>query len=169
MTWVKGTAAAVIVVVVAAAGLIWEGHMLERIFAVGKVPVIDFATLQRADTPNQYLTCPNNLCPAYIDDLPPVYAASVAEVRSAWEAMLQAEPRVTELRRSADGTQIDYVQRSRLLKFPDLITIRFIALDEKRTTLAIYSRSIYGEGDMGVNKARIRGWVAKLNNVLKLS
>lgn len=169
MMWVKMAVAAGCVVVVAAAVLIWEGTTLERILSIGKIPIIDFATLQRADTPNQYLTCPNNLCPAYIDDLPPVYAASVAEVRSAWEAMLQAEPRVTELRRSADGTQIDYVQRSRLLKFPDLITIRFIALDEKRTTLAIYSRSIYGEGDMGVNKARIRGWVAKLNNVLKLS
>ncbi|HNB28017.1 MAG TPA: DUF1499 domain-containing protein [Alphaproteobacteria bacterium] len=169
MMWVKMAVAAGCVVVVAAAVLIWEGTTLERILSIGKIPIIDFATLQRADTPNQYLACPNDLCRAYIDDLPPVYAASVAEVRSAWEAMLQAEPRVVELRRDPQGTQIDYVQRSRLLRFPDLITIRFIPLDDKRTTLAIYSRSIYGEGDMGVNKARIRGWVAKLNNVLKLS
>ena len=58
--------------------------------------------------------------------------------------------------------------------FPDVtsnIVIRFIQLDEKRTTLAIYSRSIsiYGEGDMGVNKARIRDWISRPNTMLKLS
>lgn len=169
MTPLKGVLIAAFVLALAVVVLIWEGTTLERIFSVGKVPVIDFATLQRADTPNQYLACPNDLCRAYIDDLPPVYSASLADVREAWEAMLKDEPRVKELRRDDTGTQIDYVQRSRLLRFPDLITIRFIALDAKRTTLAIYSRSIYGQGDMGVNKERIRDWIAKLNTMLMLS
>lgn len=169
MMLVKGLSIAAVVLLLALVVLIWEGSMLERFFSVGTVPVVDFATLQRADTPNQYLTCPNNVCSAYIDDLPPVYAATVAEVRSAWEALMQREPRVTEMRRDLTGVQIDYVQRSRLFRFPDLITIRFIAIDAKRTTIAVYSRSIYGQGDMGVNKERIRGWVGKLNTVLKLS
>lgn len=169
MTLVKGLLVAAFAVVLALAVLIWEGTVLERVFSVGAVPVIDFATLKRADTPNQFLTCPNSLCTAYIDDLPPVYAGSVAEVRDAWEALMQREPRVTELRRDPEGLQIDYVQRSRLLRFPDLITIRFIAIDAKRTTVAIYSRSIYGQGDMGVNKARIRAWVGRLNTILELS
>jgi len=61
-----------------------------------------------------------------------------------------------------------------LSHFPDVtsnIIIRFIKLDEKRTTLAIYSRSIsiHGEGDMGVNKARIRDWIGRPNTMLKLS
>lgn len=168
MRWMKLLLAAAVGVVLAAGVLIWEGNMLERIFSVGEVPVIDFATLQRTTKPNQYLLCPNDLCRAYIDDLPPLYGATVPELRSAWEALVQAEPRVTELRRDAEGTQIDYVQRSRLLRFPDLITVRFIPIGERRSTLAVYSRSIYGEGDMGVNKARIRDWIAKLNKVLKL-
>lgn len=169
MTLVKGLLVATFALVLAVAVLIWEGSMLERILSVGTVPVIDFTTLERADTPNQYLTCPNDVCSAFIDDLPPVYAASVAETRSAWEALMKNEPRLREMRRDLTGVQIDYVQRSRLLRFPDLITIRFIAIDANRTTLAIYSRSIYGQGDMGVNKDRIRGWVGRLNNVLKLS
>ena len=51
------------------------------------------------------------------------------------------------------------------------ITIRFIKLYDKRTTLAICSRSIsiYGEGHMGLNKARIRDWIGRLNTMLKLS
>lgn len=148
--------------------LIWDGRVPERIFSVGRVPIIEFATLQRRDTPNQYLMCSNDLCNAYIDDLPAVYAATVAEVRGAWEEMLKREPLVRELRRDMTATQIDYVQRSHILRFPDLITIRFISVDAKRTTIAIYSRSVYGQGDFGVNKKRIRDWVGKLNLMLPL-
>jgi uncharacterized protein (DUF1499 family) len=168
--WLKVVIAAGVLLAASAIGLIWEGHMLERIFSVGPVPVLDFRTLQRRDTPNQYLMCANELCrTAWIDDLPPVYAADLEEVRAAWEALMQAEPRVRELHRDETGTQIDYVQRSRLFRFPDIITIRFITLRPHRTTVAIYSRSVYGEGDMGVNKARIRGWITKLNKVLPFS
>lgn len=148
--------------------LIWDGRAPERFFTIGKLPDIEFRTLERRDTPNQYLMCTNQLCSAYIDDLPPVYAATVAEVREAWEAMLAREPRVREVRRDMQATQIDYVQRSRILRFPDIITIRFIKVDDRRTTIAIYSRSVYGRGDFGVNKARIRAWVGRLNLMLKL-
>jgi uncharacterized protein (DUF1499 family) len=148
--------------------LIWDGRLPERFFAVGKAPDIEFATLERRDTPNQYLMCPNDLCKAYIDDLPPLYGANVFEVRKAWETLLQREPRVKELRRNMQATQIDYVQRSAFWRFPDLITIRFIAIGERKTTIAVYSRSVYGQGDFGVNKARIRAWVAKLNAMLPL-
>ena len=67
--------------------LIWDGRLPERFFAVGKAPDIEFATLERRDTPNQYLMCPNDLCKAYIDDLPPLYGANVFEVRKAWETL----------------------------------------------------------------------------------
>ncbi len=148
--------------------LLWDGRLPERFFIVGKLPEIEFKTLERRDTPNQYLMCANQLCRAYIDDLPPIYGANVFEVRKAWETMLRGEPRVKELRRNADATQIDYVQRSAFWRFPDLITIRFIPIGEKKTTLAIYSRSVYGAGDFGVNKARIRDWTGKLNALLPL-
>ncbi len=148
--------------------LLWDGRLPERFFIVGKLPDIDFKTLERRDTPNQYLMCANQLCRAYIDDLPPIYGATVDETRAAWEEMLSREPRVKELHRDLQGTQIDYVQRSAFWRFPDIITIRFIAIGEKKTTIAIYSRSVYGQGDFGINKARIRAWVAKLNAMLPL-
>lgn len=168
MTPWKAIGIGCLILVLSVGASIWEGTVPERIFSVGRVPVLDFATLQRRDTPNQYLMCQNELCTAYIDDLPAVYAATVAEVRSAWEEVLEREPRVRELRRDLQGTQIDYVQRTPIMRFPDLITIRFIPVDETRTTIAIYSRSVYGQGDFGVNKARIRDWVGKLNLKLKL-
>ena len=168
MTPWKAIGIGCLLLALAIGGLIWEGRVPERFFTVGRLPDIDFATLQRRDTPNQYLMCTNQLCKAYIDDLPPIYGANVVEVRKTWEIILQREPRVKELRRDPQATQIDYVQRSAFWRFPDIITIRFIAIGEKKTTIAIYSRSVYGQGDLGVNKARIRDWVGKLNAMLPL-
>jgi uncharacterized protein (DUF1499 family) len=157
-----------VLLVLVAALLIWDGRLPERVFTVGRVSEFDFKNLQRQNMPNQYLMCTNQLCNAYIDDLPPIYGANLFEVRKAWETMLQGEPRVKELRRNVDATQIDYVQRSAFWRFPDVITIRFIPISEKKTTIAIYSRSVYGQGDFGVNKERIRAWIAKLNGMLPL-
>jgi uncharacterized protein (DUF1499 family) len=55
-----------------------------------------------------------------------------------------------------------YIQRSERLGFPDTIVVRFIDRPEGQSTLAIYSRSQFGESDFGVNKARIERWLAKL-------
>lgn len=168
--WAIGKALSIgcALVIVVLGLLIWDGRLPEKFFTVGKITELDFKNLVRRDTPNQYLMCTNQLCNAYIDDLPPIYGANVFEVRKAWETLVQGEPRVRELHRNADGTQIDYVQRSAFWRFPDIITIRFIAVGERKTTLAIYSRSVYGAGDLGVNKARIRDWIGKLNGMLPL-
>ncbi|MCB1632914.1 MAG: DUF1499 domain-containing protein [Pseudomonadales bacterium] len=37
-------------------------------------------------------------------------------------------------------------------------------LGEARSTLIIYSRSVYGYSDLGVNKARVNRWLAELQN-----
>ena len=48
------------------------------------------------------------------------------------------------------------------MRYPDSITVRFLPLEEGRSTLAIYSRSHYGRSDFGVNKERVDGWLASL-------
>ena len=58
--------------------------------------------------------------------------------------------------------QYNYIQRTALVRYPDSITVRFIALGNNRSTLAIYSRSHYGKSDFGVNEARIRSWLSAL-------
>jgi uncharacterized protein (DUF1499 family) len=56
--------------------------------------------------------------------------------------------------------------RSLLFRFPDLISALF--LDEKggKSTIAVYSRSVYGHSDLGVNRARIMGWITELNSAI---
>src|SRR5262245_23817727 len=154
----------VLIVGVAAAvgGLIWEGATLEKVFDIGEVPVVDFGSLERTPTPNQYLLCPQDLCTTGTDGLAPVFDVSAERLQGLWEAMMTEEPRVQEVGRDPAIMQVDYVQRSERLRFPDLITVRFISLGAEQSTVAIYSRSIYGRGDMGVNRARVVEWLTKL-------
>src|SRR5690348_7295794 len=150
-------------IAIAFATLILEGQTLETvIFPVGEVPVIDFATLQRKPTPNQYLLCPAAMCLAQTDGAAPVYNVPVSKLQVAWDQMLAEQPRVEVQRRDITNMQIDYVQRSRILRFPDLITVRFVPVDDTHSTLDIYSRSVYGKGDLGVNRARVEEWLARL-------
>ena len=152
----------IIGIAVAFAALAWEGSTLESLFNVDDQEAIDFTTLQRKPTPNQYLLCPKGMCAAEPDGVAPVFDMTSEQLQVAWDEMLAEQPRVQVLRRDVSNTQVDYVQRSRLLHFPDIITVRFVPVDDTHSTLAIYSRSVYGKGDMGVNRERIEHWLAKL-------
>ena len=153
----------VVGIAIAAAALIWEGTTLESvIFDVGEVPVVDFATLQREPVPNRYFLCPKGMCQTETDGEAPVFDVPVEQLQVAWTEMLAEQPRLQVLRRDVTNVQIDYVQRSRLLRFPDLITVRFVPIDDAHSTVAIYSRSVYGKGDMGVNRTRVQEWLARL-------
>lgn len=152
----------VIGIAVAVAALIWEGTTLESMLYVGDVPVVDFATLQRDDVPNKYLLCPKGACSTRTDGEAPVFDVPVERLQVAWGEMLAEQPRLQLLRRDVTNTQIDYVQRTRFLRFPDLVTVRFVPIDEAHSTLAIYSRSVWGRGDMGVNRKRVEEWLARL-------
>jgi uncharacterized protein (DUF1499 family) len=59
-----------------------------------------------------------------------------------------------------------YVRRTSWLGFPDTIAVRFLDRPEGASTLALYSRSKFGEGDLGVNRARIERWLAKLSTIV---
>jgi uncharacterized protein (DUF1499 family) len=96
----------------------------------------------------------------------PVFEIPVEQLSAGWRRMLAARPRVALLAERADGQQLDYVQRSARFRFPDIITVRFVATAPARSSLAIYSRSIYGRRDFGVNRARVEAWLDRLCETL---
>ncbi|GAB5446564.1 DUF1499 domain-containing protein [Gymnodinialimonas sp.] len=53
---------------------------------------------------------------------------------------------------------VTYVARSRLMGFPDFITIRLVP-EEDTTRLHIFARSRFGQSDLGVNTARVQRWL----------
>ncbi|QXT38771.1 DUF1499 domain-containing protein [Gymnodinialimonas ceratoperidinii] len=51
-----------------------------------------------------------------------------------------------------------YMVRSRLMGYPDFISIRLVP-EEETTRLHLFSRSAYGRSDFGVNTARAQRWL----------
>lgn len=49
------------------------------------------------------------------------------------------------------------------MRYPDTIDGEVFAVGEGKSSLAIYSRSLVGNGDFGVNRARLVRWFAALN------
>ena len=119
---------------------------------------VAFETLEPPNRPNHYLLCPHDLC-RWADAESPVFAVAVAEQRRAWDRLLDREG-VRRLR-DEDG-QIDVEMRTRWLRFPDLVTIRPVPVGAGGSAVAIYSRSLYGHSDFGVNAACVRSWLGAL-------
>lgn len=136
-------------------------RLLSALLTVGDVEAIDFATLKLGEKPNQFLLCPPGYCAAEAHGASPLFPMSMGGLRTQWDAVIVRQPRVTII--AADKDQIDYIQRTALIRFPDIITVRFIALSPGQSTLAVYSRSVYGTSDFGVNRKRIETWLAALN------
>ena len=139
---------------------------LTALFPVGDVETVDFAELKLTDKPNQFLMCPPGFCGANPNADSSVFDISVEQLRARWREVVAAQPRVELLAKDEDGRQIDYIQRSARFRFPDIITVRFISASPSQSTLAIYSRSIYGGSDFGVNRERIDAWLTFLREGL---
>lgn len=121
----------------------------------------DFKNLVRNNKPNSYLVCPENYCSTRIDQVAPVYRMNVTTLMNAWQQMITLQPR-TRLLSHAKPLSYQYVQYSRFFHFPDYIDVAFIPLTDKTSTLAIYSHSVYGHYDFGVNEKRVQSWIHDL-------
>ncbi len=100
------------------------------------------------------------------DGQAPTFKADPATVSRALLDLISESPRAMLIAGSAEEGHITVMQRSRLVGFPDFITIKILETDGG-TALAIFSRSQYGYSDMGVNKARVEGWLQSLDARLK--
>lgn len=132
----------------------------------GSVAFADFAALQRPDSPNTWLVAPAGFPGAAGDETAPAFPVDAVALLRAWVAVVQAQPRTTVLGLSADGLQVEAEQRSRLLGFVDRISFRAIPLAPQQSTLVAYSRSQVGFWDLGVNRNRLRQWLAALTQAV---
>jgi Protein of unknown function (DUF1499) len=148
--------------VLAGVGVFWIGWVQERLLQAGEVPEIDFATLQRRSSPNDFLACPSGLCKAKAEIDSPVFGLPAERLMAAWARAIKAESSVTQLRFDVAVKQFDYVQRTPLMRYPDLVSVRFYELAAGQSSVGIYSRSVYGYGDMGTNRRRVERWLASL-------
>ena len=138
----------------------------ERIWALfgpADLGPVSFETLKRRSSPNDALACPPNICTAKSDVIPPIFALSAPELAKVFAKVVASEPSVEQVALDDGGLTQRYVQRTKIMRFPDTIVVRFIDLGDGRSTIALYSRSQLGESDFGVNRARIERWLEKLS------
>lgn len=126
---------------------------------------MNFEEFQLKTSPNQYLLCPKGMSlRAKPDDSSPVFDVPVETLQRVWREVALRQPRVAMLRDDREGRQCEFVQRSLVFRFPDTMTVEFFAIDETSSTCAVYSRSKYGYGDLGVNRRRVCRWLRLVQN-----
>ena len=134
---------------------------------------IDFARLERPATPNTALAAPAGFRPPP-DLITPAYALAAPALFALVRQVAASEPRTYPAASFApplqeDATlqedsmlQEDWVVRSAWWNFPDLVTAQVTPDGAGHAALILYSRSVYGRSDFGVNRARLRVWLARL-------
>jgi uncharacterized protein (DUF1499 family) len=123
---------------------------------------LNFASFRKIARPNQFLALPTGFTAVEQADLNVAsFAASMDQVRDAWLEILRSEARISGIRQ-LDG-QIEAIQRTSLVGFPDWITAQPVDLGNGRASICIFSRSKYGIRDFGVNEKRVRAWLALLS------
>lgn len=126
-------------------------------------PMPAFATLKLADTPNQYLILPAGFAAdATPHAVSPIFDIPVQRLERLALEVIRAQPRTVQVAADPAERTYAFVQRTALLRFPDTVTIRFIALGANAATLAMYSRSKIGHSDFGTNRKRVEEWVSRI-------
>lgn len=126
---------------------------------------IDFATLRLPPTPNTCLLTPTTAPGAghlHRDPFPVAPGTLMAAVR----ATAAAQPRTFPLADFAAGRQVQWVVRSRLMNYPDIVVAEAAPAGEG-TGLWLYSRSLIGRSDFGVNQARVMAWLPDIETWLR--
>lgn len=164
MTLLKALTAGLLVIaaLTASAFLALGPARIWSYFGPADLGPVAFETLQRRASPNDALACPKEFCTAKSDVIPPVFAASAKDLRAAFAKVIVAEPQLERVDANDQSLTDRYVQRTKLMQYPDTIVVRFIDRPNGASTIALYSRSQLGESDLGVNLARIKRWLDKL-------
>ena len=75
----------------------------------------------------------------------------------ALHSIILASPRTELVAGSPDEGRVTYVTRSKWMGFPDYTTLQLV-----ENKVELWARLRFGQADMGVNKARVEGWLAAL-------
>jgi hypothetical protein len=116
---------------------------------------------------NGFLACPSGYCSAAEAVTSPVFDLPWDRLRDYWMEMISGEARVVGAVADLGPRVYVYIQHSPLLRFPDVVTVELIPLGATRSSIALYSRSRYGEYDFAKNRKRVEKWLFLLQKVAR--
>ena len=125
---------------------------------------IDFPTLRLPTSPNAHLAAPPGATNERHETVPllPVSADRAwAVLRTLGDGM----ERVWKMAEWPEARQAQWVARTRLMNYPDLINAQIVEMPGG-VGLFLYSRSLVGYSDLGVNAKRVAAWRAAFDAAL---
>ena len=124
-------------------------------------PPMDFSHITRPSSPNTALAAPAGFAPTP-DLVTRRYDTSPDKLYAAVRKVALAQSRTFPHIAYDDRREAHFVARSAVFNFPDLIAVKV----EDDGSLILWSRSVYGASDMGVNRRRLAAWLAALDAAL---
>jgi uncharacterized protein (DUF1499 family) len=128
-------------------------------------PVMDVAHIVRPASPNTALAAPAGFAPVP-DIVTPRYPVAADRLFALAVNVAAGQPRTFQAALYPEQLQVHYVARSAAFNFPDLIMVQVRQDGADGSDLIVYSRSVYGESDLGVNRKRVDAWLATLRTKL---
>lgn len=114
---------------------------------------------------NGFLACPSGYCSAAAAITSPVFDLPWERLRDYWIEMISGETRVVRAVADLGPREYVYIQHSPIFRFPDLVTVELVPLGPTRSSIALYSRSRYGEYDFRKNRKRVERWLFLLQKM----
>ena len=126
---------------------------------------LEFASLVPPRRPNACLALPEGHSGQAHLRTPPL-AAAPAAVFAALLALGDSEPRTTRLAAWPERMQAQWVVRSALMNYPDIVAAELVS-GPAGAGLFLYSRSLFGYSDFGVNRRRVEAWLQAFDAALR--
>lgn len=126
---------------------------------------LDFTTLRLPASPNAHLAAPPGVTTERHETLPPFPVSPDA----AWDALRRLGTGMERVWLMAEWPvlrQAQWVARTRWMNFPDLIQGQVVEVPGGAGVF-LYSRSLIGYSDLGVNAHRVAAWRAVLESRLR--
>jgi uncharacterized protein (DUF1499 family) len=111
---------------------------------------------------NYFIAAPAAFGPSAPDLESPHFTCGAARLYTLLRQIALAQPRTKLLSEAPEEFHMTFVQRSKYWRFPDDIVAEIIALENGGATLMLSSKARYGMEDFGVNKRRVKRWLAAL-------
>ena len=131
---------------------------------------VEFDRLVLPRSPNTCLAAPAGAHPGAHLTVPPL----PVDAATAWPVLRRLGerlPRTTPLGEWPERRQAQWVERSALANFPDVIAAELRpgpgGGSGGGAGLFLYSRSLFGWSDLGANRQRVEAWLAALDAALR--
>lgn len=127
---------------------------------------VDFRSLVLPPSPNTCLAAPAGARPdAHLAT--PALPVSAATAWSVLRGFGRRFPRTFPLAEWPERRQAQWVERSAVFNFPDVIAAELVEDGASGAGLFVYSRSVFGWSDLGVNRRRVQAWMDAFDAALR--